>query len=342
MTSSKIPQGPPYAPQTVNVGGIPTVDVDVPICSVFMFLFLVGAICHMTILQINLRRGHKFLMSGILFGFCMAREVALTIRTVWAVYPNDTQIAIAAAIFVPIGVLLLFLVNLIFAQRILRASHPHIGWNKAVSTAFKILYALIVVMLAIIISATVDNFFVLKTDAHNTIRDLTITAVTYFLFLSFLPIPIVILAVIIPRKTRVEKFGKGRWRTKIAVLLTSSVLLCLGSSFRAATAYKTPRPKNNPAWFDKKWCFYFFNFTLETIVIYLYLLLRVDRRFHIPNGSKGPGDYSAGQRSQEKPQEVGDSGGGSSVATRVNSEEEVFDDHVPIEREPGKAKGSPV
>ncbi|KIW34305.1 uncharacterized protein PV07_01092 [Cladophialophora immunda] len=304
-----------------------------------MFLFLVGAICHMTILQINLRRGHKFLMSGILFGFCMAREVALTIRIVWAVYPEDTQIAIAAAIFVPIGVLLLFLINLIFAQRILRASHPHLGWNKAVSTTFTVLYALIVVMLAIIVTATVDNFFVLKPNAHNTIRDLTITAVTYFLFLSFLPIPIVVLAILLPRKTRVEKFGSGRWRSKVGVLLTSSVLLCLGSSFRAATAYKDPRPKNNPAWFDKKWCFYLFNFTLETIVIYLYLLLRVDRRFHVPNGSKGPGDYSAVQRPQETQQDSGESGGDSSVATRVNSEEEVFDDHMPIEREPSKDMG---
>ncbi|OAP64848.1 hypothetical protein AYL99_00820 [Fonsecaea erecta] len=227
MAPSGPPPGTPYQPQTVNVGEVPTVDVDVPICSVLMFLFLDGAVCHMTILQINLSRGHKFLMSGILFGF------------LWAVYPEVTQIAIAAAVFVPIGVLLLFFVHLIFAQRILRASHPHLGRDKAISTTFKILYGLIVVMLAIIITATVDSF-VLKPNAHSTILGLTIAAVTYFLILSFLPIPIVILSLVIPRKTRVEKVGSGCWWSKVAVLLTSSVLLCLRSSFRASMTHKDP------------------------------------------------------------------------------------------------------
>lgn len=31
----------------------------------------------MTIFQINKRRGHKFLMSGLMFGFCMARTLTM-------------------------------------------------------------------------------------------------------------------------------------------------------------------------------------------------------------------------------------------------------------------------
>ena len=70
--SSQQPEqhGPPYAPKTAAVGGRPTVGVDVAICAVFLFLFACGAAGHMAILQINMRRGHKFLMSGLTFGFC--------------------------------------------------------------------------------------------------------------------------------------------------------------------------------------------------------------------------------------------------------------------------------
>ncbi|KIW97846.1 uncharacterized protein Z519_01430 [Cladophialophora bantiana CBS 173.52] len=132
--------------------------------------------------------------------------------------------------------------------------------------------------------------------------------VTYFLFVPFLPIPIVILAITISRKTRTERLGSARL------------------SFSALTTYKNTPSKDNEAWLDRKWCFYLFNFTLETIDIYLYVLLRVDRRFHISNGTSGPGDYRAGQSPWEKPQESGDIGAG---CRRVNSEEEMFNDHRP-------------
>jgi hypothetical protein len=244
---------------------------------------------------------------------------------VWAVYPHDVQIAIAAMIFVSAGVLILFIVNLIFAQRILRAAHPHFGWHKALSRIFLVLYFLIGVMLAMVITATVQSFYTLDMNIKRIDRDLQLAAGTYFMFFSFLPIPMTIIGLIVPRKTRVEKFGSGRWRTKIAILLTSATLLCLGAAFRVGTSFKDPRPMINPAWYQAKWCFYVFNFTVEIIVVYLYLILRVDRRFHIPNGSKGPGDYVDETRvnaGQTRPLS-GWSG------RRIMSEEEVFDDASP-------------
>jgi len=50
-------------------------------------------------------------------------------------------------------------------------------------------------------------------------------------------------------------------------------------------------------------------------VVALYAIIRVDKRFHVPNGSHGPGDYSAGAQVERKP----------SLVDRVLSEEEVFD-----------------
>ncbi|KAK3077934.1 hypothetical protein LTS18_008872, partial [Coniosporium uncinatum] len=59
--------GGPYPPAIWSLGGRPKVSVDVPITAVFLVLFMGGAATHMTIFQLNRRRGHKFLMSAMLF-----------------------------------------------------------------------------------------------------------------------------------------------------------------------------------------------------------------------------------------------------------------------------------
>jgi hypothetical protein len=183
-----------------------------------------------------------------------------------------------------------------------------------------VLYVLVLLLLAVIITVTVQSFYTLNPNTHRIDLDIQRTTATYFMFISFLPLPMVLLGLIVPRKTRVEKFGLGRWRTKVRILLTTATLLCLGAAFRCGTQWKNPRPINDPAWYHNKWCFYFFNFTMEITVVYLYILLRVDRRFYIPDGSKGPGDYvrDDGER-EEKPESA-------HSVQRILSEEEVFDD----------------
>jgi hypothetical protein len=317
----------PYPPRNAAVGGRPNIGVDVPVSAVFLFLFIVGAATHMTIFQLNRRKGHKFIMSALTFGFCMARIVTMIMRIVAACYPHDVQVAIAAQIFVSAGVLILFLINLIFAQRILRAAHPHFGWHRALSITFKVLYALIAAMLVMVITATVQSYYTLNPNTLKIDRDLQLTAGTYLMVVAFLPIPMTVLGLIVPRKTRVEKFGSGRWRTKVQILLASATLLTLGAAFRAGTNFKNPRPANDPAWYQAKWCFYFFNFTVEIVVVYLYALVRVDRRFHIPNGSKGPGDYTRSTSTQDEKNRPTSTGSD----FRIMSEEEVFDDRSPIE-----------
>jgi hypothetical protein len=320
----------PYPPRVASLGGKPNIGVDVPITAVFLALFIVGAAAHMTIFQLNRRKGHKFLMSAMTFGFCMARIVTMIMRIVAACYPHDVQIAIAAGIFVSAGVLILFLINLIFAQRILRAAHPNFGWHRAFSIAFNVLYALIGAMLVMVITATVQSYYTLNANTHKIDRDLQLTAGTYLMIVAFLPIPMVIIGLIVPRKTRIEKFGQGRWRTKICILLGSATLLTLGAAFRAGTNFKDPRPINDPAWYQAKWCFYIFNFTVEIIVVYLYALLRVDRRFHVPDASKGPGDYSRAATAANEKDTRPDSTGS---IMRIMSEEEVFDDASPVEQQ---------
>ena len=293
-------QHAPYPPKNAALGLTPTVGVDVPITAVFLFLFILGAIAHMTIFQLNMRRGHKFIMSGMMFGFCMARITTCVMRIVWATRPTHVPIAIAAQIFVAAGVVLLFVVNLIFAQRIIRASHPNSGWHPVFSKFFVFLYVLIVITLVMIITAVIQSFYTLNKNTLRIDHDIQLYGQTLYAVLAFLPILLILGGLVIPRNTRVEKFGSGRFRYKIYILSLSTVLLTLGAAFRVGINYKTPRPRNDPAWYHSKACFYIFNFVVELAVIALYVLVRVDLRFYVPNGSRRAGDYSGKNLPEKK------------------------------------------
>lgn len=306
-------QGPPYLPTTAGLGGRPTPSVDDPISGVLLGLFVTGAVLNMTIFQINKRRSHKFILSGLLFGFCMARITANVLRIAWASNLGNASLAIAAGVFVNAGVLLLFVVNIIFAQRILRSYHPHIGWSKPVTMAFRFLFFSIAACLVMVIIAVVYSFYTIDTHTRSQLRDIQLVASTYLAILAFLPLPIIALSVLLPRKAPMDKFGQGRMRTKIRLLAFTATLLTIGAGFRAGVAYKV-RPITDPAWYHHKACFYVFNYGIELVVVFTYALSRFDRRFHIPNGSSGPGHYSASVKSAQSDDPV----------YRVNTEEEVF------------------
>jgi hypothetical protein len=72
--------------------------LDDPITAVFLVLFALGAATHMTIFQLNRRRGRKYLMSAMTFGFCMARIIACTMRLVWVSYSRNLSVAMASQV----------------------------------------------------------------------------------------------------------------------------------------------------------------------------------------------------------------------------------------------------
>ncbi|KAK3987263.1 hypothetical protein QBC44DRAFT_127296 [Cladorrhinum sp. PSN332] len=298
------PPGPPYPSPFAAIGRIPTNSVDTPISAVLLPFFMGSAAIHMTIFQVNRRRDHKFVFSALLFGFSMARITALVMRIVWANRPTNANIAIAASIFVAAGVLLLFLVNLIFAQRIVRSYHPKFGWNRIVSSIWKIVMFSVLGVLIMVIVCSVHSMFTLDVPTRLRERDVLRFAAVYLAVLAFLPIPIVVTAVLWPRgkegkeeeeeeegKRRIEKFGHGRMRAKVRLLLGTSFLLTLGAAFRAGVNF-VPRPAGDPAWYHSRPAFYCFNFVIELVVVYSYAAARVDKRFHVPDGSHGPGSYA--------------------------------------------------
>ncbi|KAH9889643.1 hypothetical protein F4778DRAFT_773265 [Xylariomycetidae sp. FL2044] len=285
--------GPPYASPHASLGGLPQVVPDVIVCAVFMVMYIAFAITNMTILQINLhRRGHKFLFNGMLFGFSFARTVTLILRIVWATRPHNVRLAIAANIFLNAGILIVYVINLFFAQRILRAHQPPLGWDQRLRVALRVLLvvvacALIMTIVSIVLTSYTKNEYTLQ-----ACRDILLATSTYLLVFASLPIPVVLLANFLPPHPEREKFGKGTMRAKTDIVLLSSTLCIVIAGFKAGTNWEPPRDLDDPAWYHGTAAFYIFNFSLEIVVLCLLTFTRIDRRFHIPNGSSKPGDYS--------------------------------------------------
>lgn len=298
--------GGPYPPQSASLGGQPTKTLDIPISAVFLALFLAASAAHMTLFKRNKRQGHKFLPSAVIFGFCMSRVVATIMRIVWACHPTDVRVAIAAQIFVAAGIILLFILNLLFAQRMLRAAFPRLGWSTLLSWAFKMLYVLILVTIAMVITVVIQSLYTLNANTHRIDRDVQLAGLTFFAVISFLPLPLVLLALLFSQGDRIEHFGSGSWAAKSCTVLVAGTLLCLGASFRAGTAWMQPRPVTDPAWYQSKACFYVFDFGIDWVVVMLFLVARVDRRFYVPDGSSRVRHYRGGTgQSESKGEEAG-------------------------------------
>lgn len=271
---------------------------DDAVAAVLMLLFIGAAATHMTIFQRNKRRNYKFIPSLFLFVFCMARIAALVFRIIWASYPTNPNIAIVSGVLTAAGTLILFLINLIFAQRILRAYHPSFGWHRAVTIVFRFGFFSVIALLIMLIITSVHSYFTLNPTTRQQERNVQLFAATYLAILAALPMPIAALSFLIPRKYEsVDCFGTGRMRTKVYLLFASSFLMATGAIFRVAANFH-PRPMADPAWYHHKAAFYCFNFVIEMLAAYLYAISRVDQRFYIPNGAWGPGSYSKLQAHQ--------------------------------------------
>ncbi|RYP67841.1 hypothetical protein DL771_007018 [Monosporascus sp. 5C6A] len=291
-------EGPPYPPLTASLGGLPAVIPDVVISAVFAALFLGLAAANMTILQANKRCRHKFLISGMLFGFSMARVTTLILRIAWATAPRNVRLGLAANIFVNAGVVLLYVANIVFVQRVLRARQPPLGWHPALRVLVWAAYACIVASLVMAITSAVWNAYTVPEDVRAKLLcgALLRAASTVLLVVAALPLLILALATLLPRRDDEEAFGRGSVLAKTLVLALSALICVAIAGFKAGTAWAPARLISVPAWYHGLAPFYLFIFTLELVDLTLLTASRVDQRFHVPDGSRKPGDYSRGRR----------------------------------------------
>lgn len=67
-------------------GGVPSNNPDIPIISVFLNLFLLGAIVNAVFYRLNARaskRSPRDMISGLMVVFCLARMIACALRLAW-------------------------------------------------------------------------------------------------------------------------------------------------------------------------------------------------------------------------------------------------------------------
>ncbi|KAL7269640.1 hypothetical protein RUND412_007675 [Rhizina undulata] len=274
--------GPFQARLTVGFGGVPDKTTDVAVSAVFVAIFLALGAVHMAIFQKNRSRGHLFVFSAAIFGFCMSRIVTFAMQIAWAENLSNTRIAIAANIFISAGVIILYVVNLNFAQRIVRAFHPRIGNSKPMNMAFAAYYVSIVLVLIMVITTTVQSLNTpdMRTlEIDTKVRKFAIVWMTVF---AFAPIPIILVARLIPSTSPPQNFGKkDGLNSKIIITIDAAILLSLSMSLRAATLFLPPRPITGPAWYTSRAAFYVFLPTLEILVVGMFAVARIDQRFFV-------------------------------------------------------------
>ncbi|KAK5727861.1 hypothetical protein LTR17_012404 [Elasticomyces elasticus] len=286
------PRGPPYAPTTAAIGGLPTVPVDVPICAVFLALYFSGTVANLATFKINWKHGHHFLISWALGGaFCGARVLTCIMRIVWAVYPTNVSVAIAAQILNNAGILMVYVVNLLFALRILRARHPSIGWNRLLHWTCITLYTMIGVAIAIVISMIVLSAYTLNHTTLQAAHDVQLVMLTYITIFAFLAPLMLLFTMAMPALPHPEHFGEGSMSRKVTVLALSTALTTIIASFRVGTTWQPARSRTNPAWYDSRAAFYCFGFMIEIMIVVLFLAARVDKLFYVPAGSSKRQSY---------------------------------------------------
>ncbi|KAM0717527.1 hypothetical protein Q7P37_007379 [Cladosporium fusiforme] len=304
----------PYRPSNQALGQVPSIIPDVPVNVVFLLFFILGGASHMFLLKKNGRNGKKFGISGAIFGFCVTRVLATSLRIAWANHPRHIPVAMAAMIFVYAGVILLFIANLFFTQRIVRAQHPHFGWSKPFSLGLPILMGVIIATILSLISAVIMEFYSRSETIHTAVRDIQIYGATFYAVIAFLPIPIVGISTLARQHPKIkhtqttDKFGEGSMTAKVAIVIFSAGVLTLGAGYRAGTTWLPPVASMAAGpWYFSRGSFYAFNFSLELFMVLFWLAVRIDKRFIIPNGAKGPYSYGsgfvfAGEVGNEKPQ----------------------------------------
>ncbi|PHH81289.1 hypothetical protein CDD82_1120 [Ophiocordyceps australis] len=275
------------APKKPLLGGIPMPNLDVPLSILFLLLFGFGAYFHITTYKANSKRGHKFLLSSLMFDFCMVRVTTFVFRILWAFVPLP-GIILVASIFQNGGAVVIAAVNLFFAQRLVRAIHPHIGWSRIFSYySLFLIWTCPGITVMNIITISVNHFSVGKPTQLHVTESILKFGSCWNMMLVATPLLWVFAACAKPGPP-VENFGQGDFRAKATLLVFSAATMTVGAAVRLTISVNSQVPE----YLLGKDTLYTTQFLLELMTVALYALFRVDLLFHIPNGASKPGDYS--------------------------------------------------
>lgn len=231
-------------------------------------------------------------MSWVMFGFSMARVATMVLRIAWTTRETKAGLAIAANIFLNVGVVLIYIVLLVLALRVFRATHPRLGWNNIFRKTLRVAYCLLGCALILIISFTILTFYTLNPKLRNVSLWITRASILYFLVINLVTVVLLLLSWLLPRASDSETFGTGSMQSKLIIVAVGEFFSLFIAGFRMGVGWSNARPASDSPWYDGKAPFYVIEFGFEIVVLYLLLLSRFEKRFWVPNGSTKPGDYS--------------------------------------------------
>jgi len=281
----------PFLPPVAILGGIPKKIPDFPASLVLAICFLAIAIINISIFKGNINKSHKFKLSIFIIGFSMSRVVTLSLRSAWSFNPKDTDLAVANQVFNAAGVVLLYILNLIFSQRLFRARHPVVETgpkSRIFYGIFTAIYTTIFCMFVLVITPTIWGFFTTDMSLQHKFQTIRKVGGTVMVVIAFLPFIIVAVALAVPNhgfegSLGLDKHYKGGFVLKGLIICIAAFFLVFGAGFRAGILYTQPRPQSNPAWYHSRAAYYVTYFAIELIVLLWFTIMRVDERFSVLN-----------------------------------------------------------
>jgi hypothetical protein len=195
----------------------------------------------------------------------------------------------------------LYIANLFFSQRIVRGTHPRLGWSNPFNAVFFAGLFLILATLLVVIVALVQSFFTLDDDIHHVDRDIMLSGVTIFVVTAAAPILVTLLAICTRANAEYQDFGTHGLRGKVSILMLGSSLVFIGALYRCVALWEPLVPINQPLpGYLNRAAFYTVNFTVEVVVVAVYVVGRVDQRFYAPEGSLRCRGYEKARRLNEE------------------------------------------
>ncbi|KAL6451205.1 hypothetical protein SBY92_002544 [Candida maltosa Xu316] len=161
----------------------------------FIVLFAVIAVLHLTLFSINYSRGHYFWLSlGWVF-YAVIRFLGFALRIVWAHDLSYTDVGITSEVFLILPTVLIASFNLILAQRIFTWRHPVGGSRRLFWNLMLGLYALVsgIVAMTIVASGGLNIYLLSEANYARYKKVVMCTSILIILY-SLTAVALVLLA----------------------------------------------------------------------------------------------------------------------------------------------------
>lgn len=305
---------PPYPLDNAQIGGIPSVPVDVPPLAVFLSLHATAAAISMLLVEAHRRKGHDRTIPIITFLFSGERVLACAVRIAWASRPGNVRIAVASQVLLQAGVLLLLLLNLILAERVLLGRRPGHRARRCLRVLLGAMSALTVSALIMVVVSIIVSVYTLDQRTIERCRDVQRAAASYLVVLAVAPAALLLVAPLF--STMPIPHGTKVMRTEKKIVLSSCLLCTLNAGFKAGVVWARPKSLFDPAWYHSRACLYTFVLGTELVALILLLATRADLKF-IPAASlRNEFEHEEGAEAVER--EKRDSGHAAGKCTRVD------------------------